>query len=444
MELYPDMPYWIVKNPLYDYFHPLKKDYTVDVAIIGAGITGALIAYELGRLGIDCCVVDKRSIGTGSSAAGMALLQYEQDIPLCRLVGQVGEKAAVTACKACLRSITDLENILADTRLRPEFERLPSICYASDEKGLALLESEYALRQKHHLPTELLSAPELFRHCRFEAEGALVHKEAAQIDTYQATVGLLKYLMHEKNMPVFTHTEIKRWITTPRGCELMTDKGYVIECNYIVVASSFETSFFLPRPLTRTLSTYALVSHPVDTRWLWPRRSVIWETSDPHLYIRTAGRNRIIIGSREEPFSAQPEATARRPVAGTPGRENPTGWEEAPAGYTESPADTARGAALSKEKIRKLEKKFMKLFPHFIFTTEMAWRGTAGTTPDGLPYIGTWPGRDRMYFALGYGRNDIAYGMIAAQLIGKSLRRLPDERASVFGFERHPGLRRAV
>lgn len=413
MELYAGMPYWMIKNPLYDYFHPLKKDYTADVAIIGAGITGALIAYELGRLGIDCCVVDKRSIGTGNSAAGMALLQYEQDLPLCRLAERVGEKRAVAACKACLQSIADVEEVLRQTRLHPEFQRLPSVCYASDREGLALLENEYALRKKHGLPTELLDADRLFRQCRFKAEGALVHEESAQIDTYKATVGLLKYLMRERNMPVFTHTEITRWITTPRGCELMTDKGYVIECNYIVVASSLEAGFFLPRPLTRRVATYALVSHPVDGRLFWPQRSLIWETTDPHLYIRTTGRNRILIGSREEEGDGGPEGAVRP-------------------------------EALPKEKIRKLEAKFLKLFPHFIFTAEMAWRGTVGVTSDGLPYIGTWPGRQRMYFALGYGRSSLTYGMIAAQLIGKSLSRLPDERSAVFGFERRRGLRRAV
>ncbi len=417
MELYAGMPYWMIKNPLYDYFHPLKKDYTVDVAVIGAGITGALIAYELGRLGIDCCVVDKRSIGTGSSAAGMALLQYEQDLPLCRLAEQVGEKAAVTAGKACLQSIADLEEVFAQTRLHPEFERLPSVCYASDARGLALLENEYALRKKHRLPTELLDAGELFRQCRFEAEGALMHQEAAQIDTYKATVGLLKYLMREKNMPVFTHTEIKRWITTPRGCELMTDKGYVIECNYIVVASSMEADFFLPRPLTRAVSTYTLVSHPVDSRLFWPQRSLIWETADPYLYIRTTGRNRILIGSREETTAASAGEGVRA---------------------------EALPHTLAKEKIRKLETKFMQLFPRFIFTAEMAWRGTVSVTPDGLPYIGTWPGRQRMYFALGYGPSSVTYGMIAAQLIGKSLRQLPDERAAVFGFGRRRELRHAV
>lgn len=47
MDLHSGLPYWIIKNPLFDYFNPLKKDLETDIVIIGAGITGALMAHEL-------------------------------------------------------------------------------------------------------------------------------------------------------------------------------------------------------------------------------------------------------------------------------------------------------------------------------------------------------------------------------------------------------------
>lgn len=409
MEQHTGTPYWIVKNPFYDYANPLKKDTSTTVAIIGAGLTGVLIAYELSRLGIPCILIDKRSIGTGSTTSGPALLQYETDLPLCHLIHHIGEKAAVAAYQATLRSIADLETIFRHTHIHPEFERHPSISYATDSTSFTLLETEHQTRQKHHFPTQLLTPGELFHACRFKAAGALIHQEAAQIDTYKATTGLLKYLLREHHTPVYTHTHIKRWQTTPRGCELMTDKGYIIESDYIVIATSTEAQPFLPRPVTQTLTTYALVSHPVDPRWLWPRRSIIRETTAPHLHIRTTRHNRILLSITEP----------------APGHPYP-------------------GCTLPPGKIHQLEKKFLHLFPHFTFTAEMAWSTTTITTPDGLPYIGTWPGRDRMYFALGHGRNGITHSLIAAQLIGKSLCNQTDPRASLYGFARRSGLRRAV
>lgn len=92
MDLHSGLPYWIIRNSLLDYFHPLEEDFSTDVAVIGSGITGALMAHELCRAGIECCVIDKRSIATGSSAASTALLQYEIDVPLCRMAAMIGRK----------------------------------------------------------------------------------------------------------------------------------------------------------------------------------------------------------------------------------------------------------------------------------------------------------------------------------------------------------------
>ena len=121
MDLHSGLPYWIIKNPLFDYYNPLKKDLETDIVIIGSGITGALMAHELCRTELECCVVDKRSIATGSSAASTALLQYEIDVPLCRMAEQIGEKNAVTAYRSCLQSISDIEAVLKETDIDADY-----------------------------------------------------------------------------------------------------------------------------------------------------------------------------------------------------------------------------------------------------------------------------------------------------------------------------------
>ena len=41
MDLHSGLPYWIIKNPLFDYYNPLKENLDTDIIIIGSGITGA-------------------------------------------------------------------------------------------------------------------------------------------------------------------------------------------------------------------------------------------------------------------------------------------------------------------------------------------------------------------------------------------------------------------
>ena len=161
MDLHSGLPYWIIRNSLLDYFHPLEDDLSTDVVIIGSGITGALMAHELCRAGIECCVIDKRSIATGSSAASTALLQYEIDVPLCRMARIIGEKNAVTAYQACLQSITDIKKVLEETGVSAGYEQLPSLFYASSPTDNKLLKQEYEIREKYKLPVSLLKKKEV-------------------------------------------------------------------------------------------------------------------------------------------------------------------------------------------------------------------------------------------------------------------------------------------
>ena len=402
MDLHSGLPYWIIRNSLLDYFHPLEEDFSTDVAVIGSGITGALMAHELCRAGIKCCIVDKRSIATGSSAASTALLQYEIDVPLCRMAHIIGEENAATAYHACLQSISDIKKVLEETGVNAGFEQLPSLFYASSPADNKLLEQEYEIRQKHKLPVSLLKKKEIREEYKVKTPGnALINEASAQLDAYRAATRLLAYHIKESGLKVFTHTAIKECTETSGGCIMTTDRGDKIKCGHVIIATGFEAGQFLPQKIMELTSTYALISHPVASEHLWPTHCLIWETADPYLYIRTTDKNRIIVGGEDEKFS-----------------------------------DPQRRDSLLRKKTRILEKKIRKLFPDLPFKTEMAWCGTFSSTKDGLPFIGNWPDRERIFFDLGYGGNGITFSMIGAQIICRQLQGIKDERSSLFGYER--------
>lgn len=54
----------------------LSASMRTDVVVVGAGITGALVAQAATAMGLDTVVLDRRPPALGSTAASTALLQF--------------------------------------------------------------------------------------------------------------------------------------------------------------------------------------------------------------------------------------------------------------------------------------------------------------------------------------------------------------------------------
>lgn len=401
MDLHSGLPLWIAKNKLYGYYHPLRQNIDKTVVIIGSGITGSLIAHELCSNGIDCCVIDKRSISLGSTAASTSQLQYEIDVPLHQLIDKIGEKEATRAYKDCLKSISDVKKVLEETNTIAPFEQIPTFFFASNKQGLDLIRKEYEVRSKNGLPVQFLDKEQLFKQLGINKPGALYNNTSAQMDSYQAATGILDYHKEKNGLHLYSHTLVTTYKKQKDGYQLTTAEGFRINCRYVIIAAGFEAGEFLPKKVMDLRSTYAIASQPLDKAMLWHKRALIWETKNPYLYMRTTADCRIIVGGEDIPYSS-PDKRDR----------------------------------LLQQKTKTLERKFRKLFPDIPFVTEMSWCGTFSATSDGLPFIGAWPRRPHMLFALGYGGNGITFSMLAAQILCQIVQGKEDNRLELYGFHR--------
>src|SRR3546814_2332565 len=69
-------PWWAVRNGLLRAFPPLQRDLRCDVAVLGGGITGALVADELARHGHDVVVLEQRSEEHTSELQSLMRISY--------------------------------------------------------------------------------------------------------------------------------------------------------------------------------------------------------------------------------------------------------------------------------------------------------------------------------------------------------------------------------
>jgi len=400
MKLTTGYPFWLIKNGLPYQYPKLLQHLHQRVAIIGGGITGALMAYYLTENDIDCVLIDARTIGLGSTSASTSLIQYELDKPLHQLKEQVGAQKANKAYQLCGESIDTLADIMQQINFT-DYEQNQSLFFSTHASQKDFLQQELKARAAAGFDVTLLSADDIRHAYGLKAQGGILSEKGLTLNAYHLAHELLQYSI-KKGLKVYDRTCAKKIDYTKNNAVITTTEGYTINAQHIVNATGFEVNDFIDKDIVSFYYTYAIISeNAAEQEALWKDRIMLWNTDAPYLYLRLTTDNRIIIGGRDERFT-------KRSLQ----------------------ADHLETKALL------LEKDFARLFPGINFHREFAWGGTFGKTKDALPYIGPYPSTPLTYYALGFGGNGITFSVIAAEIITDLLLHRKNSAASLFSFKR--------
>lgn len=400
MNLTSSHPFWSVSNGLPANYPSLQRNVSCEAVVIGGGITGALVAVHLAEAGVKTLVLDKRDIGTGSTSASTALLQYEIDVPLRELRKKVGPVAATRSYQLCLSAIGKLEQRVASSKIDCGFERKSSLFLARYQREIAEFREEFKLRREMGIELEFYDATAVRARYPFTRPAALFSRDGGQVDPHRLTHGLLA-VGKRMGLEVYDRTKMTRLEKTRHGVRVTTHNGCQITARRAVIAAGFESKSLLKADAGILKSTYALISEPLPAISGWYQQCLIWESGTPYLYLRTTTEGRVIVGGEDEDF-----------------------------------VNAKRRDALISQKTRTLVKKFGRLFPAQPLEVAYAWAGTFGETKDGLPYIGVHPQFPHAYFALGYGGNGITFSVIAAETIRDCFLSRTNRDARLFRFDR--------
>jgi len=402
VDLKSGYPWWAVKNGLMHAFPQLREDQHCDVAIVGGGITGALIAREFAAHGFDVCVVESRDIGWGSTAASTALLQYEIDTPLIELAelhGLAAAEASYVACHGAVDTLADIARELRDV----DFSRCDSLYYASHRWHRKRLIEECAARQRVGIDVRWLDADAVRERFGIDTPGALLSTQAARVDPYRCASRLFAKL-RTQGVAIFDRSCVTDLHATSRRVVLETQAGPRITAGHAVFANGYAAQHWLKDRVARNRSSYAFISDPLDDEVLGAfADTVAWESARPYLYFRTTQDKRLLVGGEDDAIDVparrdrRVEGKARRLLA----------------------------------RVKGLLPNAESVFPAF------SWAGTFAETEDGLPFFGPHPQHGpRVLFAMAYGGNGITYSAIGAALLRAHVERRKHPLLRLFGFER--------
>ncbi|WP_080778404.1 NAD(P)/FAD-dependent oxidoreductase [Chryseobacterium phocaeense] len=401
MDLKSNEPFWLLKNGLTSSYPSLKSNESCDILIIGGGITGSLIAHQMVSDGYKTILIDKREICNGSTSATTSMLQYEIDVPLFELIEKIGEKGAVESYKACSDAIDILEKLSKQIRSEAGFKRKKSLYFAAKKKDANWLKKEWETRKNAGFDVKWLEADQILDQFGFEnTYGGILSKQGASIDAFKFAHELLEHNL-KKGLGVFDKTEMKK-VEYHKGFNLVTvDSGFQIKAKKIIYCIGYESKNLIKEDFVDLKSTYAIVSEIDDDKFKNIANTLVWNTSDPYLYMRTTDDRRLLIGGGDEDFY-----------------------------------DAEKRDALLSKKEREILRNLKKIKPDYHFYTDFVWAGTFGETKDGLPYIGEHKKFKNSYFVLGFGGNGITFSVTGMDMASKFIKNKKHPLSEYFRFGR--------
>lgn len=374
---------------------PLTQAISVDIAIVGAGISGAFMAHELSK-DHSVAVLDRRAPLMGSTLASTALLQWEIDLPLTALAKKIGAARARRAYLRSRQAVDALKQIVDEERIVCGLKEKSSLYLAGDAYGHRALEAEADARAQLGLDSRYLDAVALRDRFGLERTGALLSSGSASGDPARLAAGLLRRA-RKRGAKVWSPVEVLQAVSDPDGVTLLTDTGHAVRAKSVVFCCGYEFPQGVPTPGAEVISSWAMASKPRQRCPTWLRDMLVWEASDPYLYLRMSGDGRLIVGGEDEG-----SATAHQ--------------------------DQAK----LKRKREILGAKLRRLLPDVAFEIDYAWAGAFGESATGLPSIGPIPGMDHTWAVMGFGGNGITYSVIASQIVAAEVRGQSDPDADLY------------
>jgi glycine/D-amino acid oxidase-like deaminating enzyme len=389
----------------------LRGDRQTDVAIVGGGITGALVAETFARAGVAAIVLEAALVGRGSTAASSALLLQEPDRSLVHLGQRYGAAAAKRIWQISHDAVRGFLDTVQRLRISCAVVERDAVYFATRADAVRRLEREFAARRRAGFHGTWLTPGDVRRLTAIPARGAIRTAGHAQFDPYRACLGLLRAAA-ASGAEIFERSAVTRIAPTIAsgrdGVRVYTRHGRV-DARRVVIATGYATAQF--RPLTgrfRMYRTYVLATEPLSRaqrRDLGVGDVMLWDTERPYHYTRWTPDRRLLLGGADRPIR--------------PGFQRSVAFRRATS---------------------DLLAEFESWLPGLgTVDIDAAWDGLFATTPDSLPYIGPhhrYPGH---LFALGYGGNGMTFAFLAARLLLEYWQGIASPEQRLFAFGRFRG-----
>jgi glycine/D-amino acid oxidase-like deaminating enzyme/nitrite reductase/ring-hydroxylating ferredoxin subunit len=258
----------------------LIEDVQTDVAVIGGGIAGLSIAYEVSRHGRPVVLIDRGEIGWGMTARTTAHLASELDDYYHELISVRGHDQARLYYQSQVAAINRAEAIVAEADIDCDFMRLNGYLIAASRADDELLQREYHACRELGVEVEWVARAPI---PGVDSERALRFPAQARFHPLKYLHGLARAITSAGGR-LCSNTTYVSTEEVGSGVVIRTEQGPTIRAKAAVFATNSPVNDKVAIH-TKQLPyrTYAIAGNV-------PKGAVedalIWDTFDPYHYVR--------------------------------------------------------------------------------------------------------------------------------------------------------------
>lgn len=271
-------------------FSSLHNNLRADVCVVGGGIAGVSIAYQLGKRGHKVILLEGARLGSGQTGRTTAHLTYQPEDQLKNLIKQHDMQTLSLFMQAHRQAIDVMEDTVFQENIGCDFKRTSSYLFLGNHDTHETLTEEVKLAKDLNVELQFMSHVPGFPNL-----GPAVHYP------YQGKFHPLKYMaglirtLHDLDVAIFENSHVKEFKTYSQGTKVITNEGYEVEASYLVVAtdSPVNNRFYIhtKQAAYRTYVVGLKINKTIEI-------PLLCDTGDPYHYIRTQG-DLLLVGGED-------------------------------------------------------------------------------------------------------------------------------------------------
>jgi glycine/D-amino acid oxidase-like deaminating enzyme len=282
-------------------------DRTVDVAIIGGGLSGLWTAYYLAchDPGLSIAVLESRRVGFGASGRNGGWCSGFFPLLPSQLAEEFGVEPALAAYRESFRTLDEIERVITNERIDCGWHRGGTVQSATTALQAERLARQVAAQHEVGLTVddvEWLPTARVAEHIRpAVTHGAVFSPHCATINPYSLVLGLAR-AARRRGVTIWEETPVRGFAEGT-----VTHDAGVVRASLVVQATEgYSASFRATRRALVPLYSLMVATEPLDTATIdelgWHNRATFNDGGQMIIYAQLTSDRRIAFGGRGAPY----------------------------------------------------------------------------------------------------------------------------------------------